>query len=253
MQSSYSVVKSNYVLDGKEKTITTEYEMPDIMNTDDENLSQLELERKNYIASYENIGRNIIADAKRECEKLKLQTMQKVEIIEKEAYQKGYEQGKSNGYEDGKKEAIDSILPQAQAEAESIRNEALQILSKAKDDYNKYMNDKSIEIIKLSFNIAEKILKREVLKDEGIDSMLEEAFEQSKGEDNFVIRCNSAHVKELKLKTENWKKKYNISGEIFIMEDDEMEPGNAWVEKPSGKIEIGIDIGLEKIEKAIFG
>lgn len=252
MQSSYSVVKSNYVLDGKEKTITTEYEIPDIMNTDDENLSQLELERKNYIASYENIGRNIIADAKRECEKLKLQTMQKVEIIEKEAYQKGYEQGKSNGYEDGKKEAIDSILPQAQAEAESIRNEALQILSKAKDDYNKYMNDKSIEIIKLSFNIAEKILKREVLKDEGIDSMLEEAFEQSKGEDNFVIRCNSVHVKELKLKIENWKKKYNISGEIFIMEDDEMEPGNAWVEKPSGKIEIGIDIGLEKMEKAIF-
>ena len=40
---------------------------------------------------------------------------------------------------------------------------------KAQEDYNSYMDDKSIEIIKLSFNIAQKILKREVLKDEGID------------------------------------------------------------------------------------
>ncbi len=253
MQSSYSVVKRNYVRDGNEKVISTEYNTPDIMSMDDSDLSQVEIERKNYISSYENIGKNIIADAKRECEKLKIQAMKNAEIIEKEAYKKGYEQGQANGYEDGKKEAIDSILPQAQVEAENIRNEALQILMNAQSDYNSYMDDRSIEIVRLSFNIAEKILKREVLKDEGIDSIIEDAFEQYKGSENCVIRCNEAHTEELKSKLENWKKKYDISGEIFIMSDNKLEPGNAWIEKSSGKMEVGIDIGLEKLEKAILG
>ena len=146
MQSSYSVVKRNYVLDGNEKVISTQYDTPDIMSMDDNELSQSELERKNYISSYENIGKNIIAQAKRECEKLKIEAMQNAEIIEEEAYKKGYEQGQLNGYEDGKKEAVESILPQAQMEAENIRNEALQILMKAQEDYNSYMDDKSIEI-----------------------------------------------------------------------------------------------------------
>lgn len=253
MQSSYSVVKRNYVLDGNEKVISTQYDTPDIMSMDDNELSQSELERKNYISSYENIGKNIIAQAKRECEKLKIEAMQNAEIIEEEAYKKGYEQGQLNGYEDGKKEAVESIIPQAQMEAENIRNEALQILMKAQEDYNSYMDDKSIEIIKLSFNIAKKILKREVLKDEGIDSIIEDAFEQYKGSENCVIRCNESHVEELKANIENWKKKYDISGEIFIMADNKLEPGNAWIEKSSGKMEIGIDIGLEKLEQAIFG
>ena len=70
---------------------------------------------------------------------------------------------------------------------------------------------------------------------------------------NCVIRCNESHVEEFKANIENWKKKYDISGEIFIMADNKLEPGNAWIEKSSGKMEIGIDIGLEKLEQAIFG
>lgn len=254
MQSSYSLVKKNYVLDGTKKTITTDYKIEDIMmNSDSDNVTQLEIERRNYISSYESIAKSIVEDAKRESENLRLAALDKVQEIEKEAYEKGYMQGKSNGYEDGKNEAIASILPAAKKEASDLRDEAINILMKAKEDYNDYMKEKSEEIIKLSFNIAEKILKHEVLKDEGIDSMIEEAFEQSKGEDNFVIRCNSKHIDELKVKIVQWKKKYNISGEIFVIEDNKLDPGNAWIEKPSGKIEIGIEIGLEKLEKAIFG
>lgn len=252
MQSSYSLVKRNYVLDGEKKTITTEYEVPNIMEISEDKLSEDEKERKKYISSYENIGRGIIEDAKSKSEAIKIAALEKAQEIEKEAYNKGYEQGKNNGYEDGKNEAIQEILPQAKEEAEKIKNEALTILKNAQEDYDKYMDDKSREIIELSFNIARKILKREVLKDEGIISMIEEAFEQAKGENNIVIRCNIKHCEELKENVEKWKKKYNISGEIFIMEDDNLEPGNAWVEKACGKIHVGIDIGFEKLEKAIF-
>lgn len=253
MQSSYSVVKRNYVRGGSEKVISTEYNVPDVMSISEENLTQMELEKKNYISSYENIGKNIIEDAKRQAEKFRMEAIQKAEIIEEEAYKKGYEQGVANGYEDGKKEAIESTLPVAQKEAEDIKDEALHILLNAQADYEKYMDAKNTEIIKLSFNIANKILKREVLKDEGIDSIIEDAFEQYKGSANCVVRCNEMHTAELREKIENWKKKYDISGEIFIIEDNKVEPGNAWIEKSSGKMEVGIDIGMKKLEETIFG
>lgn len=249
MQSSYSLVKKNYVLDGNEKTISTEYTAPVVEVGTDNSTT----EKGGYLSSYENIGRNIIADAKKESENIKLEALKEAEQIERNAYEKGYSQGVKNGYEDGKNEAIQSILPQAQAEAEEIKNKALSMLKNAEADYEKYMQDKSDEIIKLAFDIAKKIMNREVLRDDGVNSMIEEAFNQSKGEENYVIMCNEVHVEGIKNKIESWKKKYNISGEIFVMEDNELEPGNICVEKPTGKIEVGIDIGLTKLEEAIFG
>ncbi|MCR4944384.1 MAG: flagellar biosynthesis protein [Clostridium sp.] len=253
MQSSYSLVKKNYVLDGNEKTITTEYTVPNIMELSEDRLSKDDLEKRRYLSSYENIGKNIIADAQKESERIKLEALKNAEKVEKSAYEKGYSQGVKNGYEDGKNEAIQSVIPKAEAEAKNIKNKALAMLTNAEADYEKYMQDKSDEIINLAFNIARKILNREVLKDDGVNSMIEEAFQQSRGESNFVIMCNEVHIDSIKTRIEGWKKKYGILGEIFVIEDNDLEPGNICVEKPSGKVEVGIDIGLAKLEEAIFG
>ena len=45
---------------------------------------------------------------------------------------------------------------------------------------------------------------------------------------------------------------YAIKGEIFILEDELMEPGNAIIDKGTGKAVIGIDVALEKLENALF-
>lgn len=37
------------------------------------------------------------------------------------------------------------------------------------------------------------------------------------------------------------------------MADDSMEKGNAILEKPSGIVKVGIDIGMEQIRKTLLG
>jgi len=86
-----------------------------------------------------------------------------------------------------------------------------------------------------------------------MNSIIEEAFKISKGEDNVILKANSIHIEELKAEVERWKISYGIKNEIFIIADDFMDPGNAILEKPSGIVKVGVDIGMEQIRKAILG
>jgi flagellar assembly protein FliH len=247
-------VKKEQVLSGESRVISTEYIVRrNESETEDNHYTELQMERQRYISSYENIAKNIVEEARRNSEKIRFDAIEESQLLEKEAYEKGYKQGMDNGYEDGKKEAIESIIPQAKKEAEEMQERARNILLGATDDYNSYMDVKKDDIIKLSLVIAEKILRREVLVNDGINKMIEEAFELSKGEESVIIRCNEIHEEDIKAKIEFWKTTYSIAGEIFVLVNDEIEQGNAIIEKSTGKMEVGIDFGLESIKKAIIG
>ena len=75
----------------------------------------------------------------------------------------------------------------------------------------------------------------------------------SKGEDNVILKANSIHIEELKSEVERWKIAYGIKNEIFVLTDDSIKPGNAILEKPSGIVKVGVEIGMEQIQKAILG
>ena len=87
---------------------------------------------------------------------------------------------------------------------------------------------------------------------EGINPLIENVLEEAKGEKNIIIRCNNVHVKVIKEKISYYKQAYAIKGEIFILEDELMEPGNAIIDKGTGKALIGLDVALEKLENALF-
>ena len=162
-------------------------------------------------------------------------------------------QGIKNGEEDGKKEALETYLPQAKAEAEEIRQKATNIILRANEDYADYLESKKKEIVDLAFTIAEQVLHKELKKENSLNELVEEAIKLSKGEENIVIKCNPLYEEELKKNAELWQATNNISGKIFIMVDDDIEEGNAIVEKNTGKIVVGIDVGLKRIQDAILG
>ena len=87
---------------------------------------------------------------------------------------------------------------------------------------------------------------------DSMNSIVEEAFKISKGEDNVILKVNSIHVEELKSQIDKWKISYGIKNEIFVLKDETLEPGNAVLEKPSGIIKVGVEIGMEQIRKALF-
>ncbi|EHJ01482.1 flagellar biosynthesis/type III secretory pathway -like protein [Clostridium sp. DL-VIII] len=260
MQSSYSLIKKGFAKEGNSKVISTEYVSKKTVLEGFEELKEEESEEKvpqidpeELLKKYEDIGQRIIEDAKREKQAITLRAQMEANAAEKRAYEKGYEQGLKNGYDDGYKKAYDETIDSAKAEAAEIVNKAEILLKSAHENYENYLEVKKVEVVKLALEIAESIVQKELSRDDAMNAIIEEAFKISKGEDNVILKVNSVHVEELKAEVERWKVSYGIKNEIFVITDESIEPGNAVLEKPSGMVKVGIEIGMEQIRKAILG
>lgn len=249
MQLSYNLIKNTSALKSSEKKIETNYiskiEAKDI---EKENLFVEQEIRK----SYDILGSNIIKKAKSEAEEIIMKARVISSEIEKKAYEEGYSQGKYNGFEDGYNEGLEKIKKDTEEEIRLKIERAEEILQKANKEYKEYLISEEKEIINLAFKMATIITKKELQLDNGILSLIEDVLEEAKGEENIIIKCNSMHVKSIEEKVEYYKKAYAIKGEIFILEDTLMEPGNAIIEKSTGKAIVGLDIALEKLKDALF-
>lgn len=265
MQSSYSLIKKGLAKEGDSIRISTEYKFKhlEVENEDceTENLNEIEeaeevkvpeVDPEEVLKRYEDIGQRIIQDAKREKQVITLKAQMDADIAEKKAYEKGYEQGIQNGYDDGYKKAYDETIEAAKSEAASIVEKAELLLKSAHENYCKYLDEKKIEVVNLALQIAESIAQKALSDEDSMNLIVEEAFKISKGEDNVILKVNSIHVEELKSQIEKWKISYGIKNEIFILNDDTLEPGNAILEKPSGIVKVGVEIGMEQIRKALF-
>lgn len=260
MQSSYSLIKKDFAKQGENKVISTEYVNRKAVfeELEEEKKEEIvikapEIDPEELLKRYEDIGERIIQDAKKEKQVIALRAQMDANVAEKKAYEKGYEQGMQNGYDDGYKKAYDETIDAAKAEAEDIVSKAELLLKSTHENYSKYLEDKKVEIVKLALEIAESIVQKTLSRDDSMNSIIEEAFKISKGEDNVILKVNSVHVEELKSQVERWKISYGIKNEIFVIADDSMNPGNAILEKPSGIVKVGIDIGMEQIRKSILG
>jgi flagellar assembly protein FliH len=261
MQSSYSLIKKDFAKQGENKVISTEYSSKKNVFEEFEQFDEKkeviakapQIDPEELLKRYEDIGQRIIQDAKNENQAITLRGQIEADIAEKKAYEKGYEQGLQNGYDDGYKKAYDETIDNAKAEAVEIVNKAERFLRSAHENYSKYLENKKVDVVKLALEIAGSIAKKQLSYEESMNSMIEEAFKISKGEENVILKANSVHVKELKSDVERWKISYGIKNEIFIITDDSMEPGNAILEKPSGIVKVGVDIGMEQIRKVILG
>lgn len=253
MQSSYNLIKSASALDSSKKIIETNY----TVQIDEEGRNEPEISIEDeFRKNYEAIGFNIIRKAKIEAEDIKKKSQIIADEIEKRAYEEGYNQGKENGYEDGYEkgyaEAIEKVKLETEKEIKERIDRAEKILEEANKEYKEYLLKKEKEILRLSFDMANIIAKSEIKLSEGILPLIENVLEEAKGEENIIIKCNNIHSKAIKEKVDYYKKAYAIKGEIFILEDELMEPGNAIIDKGTGKAVIGLDIALEKLENALF-
>ncbi|MBD7915327.1 flagellar biosynthesis/type III secretory pathway-like protein [Clostridium sp. Sa3CUN1] len=249
MQLSYNLIKNTSALKSSQKTIATNY----ISRIEAKDIEKEKLDVEQEIRkSYEVLGSNIIKKAKSEAEDIVMRARVISAEIEKKAYEEGYNQGKSNGFEDGYKEALVKVKSDTNEKVKVRIDEAEEILKSANKEYLEYLNLKEEEIINLAFKMASIIAKKELQKDDGIIPLMEDVLEGARAEENIIIRCNTKHVKGIEEKIEYYKKAYAIKGDIFILEDTLMELGNAIIEKNTGKAVVGLDVALEKLETALF-
>ena len=248
MQSLYKVIKDTKVISQGTKEIVTEYSPVNIKNNDldydDENANE-------YKASLQ-----LIRDAKNESERILRQAQEEAEMIRKQAYEEAYEHGYKQGYQEaqqkGYQNGYDVAIQKAKEEANKIIENAVQTLNSAKVEYEAYLQDKKAEIIKLSINIAEHILNREVANVDGIDEMVVRAIEESRNAKSIIVKTNFLYTEHLKTKVLEWKERFALKAEVFVIMDDSLDKGEAVIEKNNGKVTISIDDALDNIREAIL-
>ena len=128
---------------------------------------------------------------------------------------------------------------------------AREILLSAEKQVEDYKIKKEKEIVKLSLEMAKIITNKNFENDESVISLINPVLEQFRGEENIVIKCNGNYIVAIESKVNEWKKSYAISGEILVLEYPLMELGNAVLEKSTGKVVVGLDVSLEKLEESI--
>lgn len=253
MQSSYNVIKNNTVKNSGSKQIVTSSELIPLNAENEEHI-------KNHIESYENLARTMLENARRQGEQVVAKAYEDASYIESQALkdaeglkQEAYDSAFKEGYEQGYNEAYNSGIEKVKVEGEAIIASAMELLNNSKAEYEEYLQKKSAEIKELVLTITKSVLNKELQEENVIKNMIYVALEQSKGSRNFIIRCNEKHVQELKAQVENWKEQLGFFGDIFVLKDETINVGNAIIDKGNGKIIVGVEYALQRINQILEG
>jgi flagellar assembly protein FliH len=156
-----------------------------------------------------------------------------------------YEEGFKNGYQN------------ASIEIEKVYKEKFM---KKVDEFNKILNtiDEKIAgydgefenlVIKLSFEIAQKITRREIQKDSIIEEVLKDSFKKILGANSVIIKI---HPEDYKILSEdaNGKILYDESfSKIKFEQDDRIEQGGCVVETEIGNVDGRISSQFSELKK----
>ena len=173
------------------------------------------------------------------------------------------------------------ILSKAEADAQRIRAEAEKVLADSevereeaiKKGYaegeskglaqvtEKLMNFESIkerlyensepDVIKLVMTIAEKVIGRIVLENEGmIRSVVHQALERAIG-DRITVKMNPTDYKRLMEGDHEFRDVIDRTRRLIFREDESIIPGGCIVETEVGTIDAQIDTQLKAIKKAL--
>jgi flagellar assembly protein FliH len=243
MQSLSNVIKNTNIKSEGSKSINTDYSMDN--DTRDDNI-------KKSVESYEILVKTMVENARKQSEAIVSRAYASAQEIEQEAYKQAYESGYQEGRQQGYNDAYEETIGAASKQAELLIENATNILMNAKQEYEKYMIEKQEQITELAVNIAETIVRKKLESVDGLNEIILETLDKSRNTNTFVIKVAPHHSAELRVRIDEWKERLAPKGEIFIIADEALEPGNAVIEKNNGRVLVGIDIGMESVRQALM-
>lgn len=179
-------------------------------------------------------------------------TKENIVTIERKAYMEGHAQGLSNGYDDGYKEAYEDTIEKAKSDADTIIKNANNTLKDINKIVYDYLNSSREDIKALCTNTVAKVLKEELQNPYTLNRLIEKTLQDYKYKSNCTIRVNRSVKSVTEEKAIQWKRQMNIQEDIFVIEDNNVDEGNAIIESDKGKVYIGLDTALEKLKNELL-
>ncbi len=219
-----AAVEQQAVKEEKKPEVKVEEEKIDLFNLDNIDFKQRQERRRgDRRRGFRRIDdRNLISRAREEAQSIK-------EAAVKEGYQAG--------------------LDQAKADIEDVKNAITSFLN-AKQEVFDYI---APDILELSVDIAQKIIKKELQQDPTI--ILENISEILKGlskeESKITLRVNPAQVSLLKSETPNVLNNIGLDAKVMIVPDETVMEGGCMVTTTNGVIDATIETQLAVISEAL--
>lgn len=165
---------------------------------------------------------------------------EKTLLIEKEAYEKGFEQGERDGRELGMKR-LDIVIHQMKhvlLDIERQRKELLQTYEK--------------EIVRLMLNIGKRIFRRELLfHEEVIASVLQEAFQYVTNRGQVLLRLHPGDYRYLSAHPEQAPFLFNENEGVKLIEDPSITRGGCLLETSHGEVDATFESQFDEIVSQI--
>ncbi|MEA3486400.1 MAG: FliH/SctL family protein [Thermodesulfobacteriota bacterium] len=178
-------------------------------------------------------------DIDAESEEISVQAEERVKIVSKEAYDRGFSEGVTEGMDRKKRE----LSLAAESVAKLVRE-----LKRLKEEL---LKSSEKEIIDLVFSIARKIIHKEVSADrEVVLSVLKDAMKNMQEKDGVRIRLNPEDYHYI---TEVKPDFLDSFGDMSIEKDEEIGQGGAVIETHLRAVDARLDQQLNKIRESLTG
>lgn len=228
---------------------------PDVSKLEIEN-EEVNKEIEQRLQEAKENSEQIIKNAQIEADKIiddaKETAKQEVSSIEKQAYEKGHAQGLKNGYEDGYKDVYEEHVTKAEQKATEIVENANKILIQANKEVSNYMKEQKSNILNMSISIAEQVLREKFEDVSVMENLIENIITEYELKENFVIKVNPMYKESLEKQIQNLKESHRINSDVFVLEDESIQTGNAVIDNMNGSLIVGIDGVLEKIKEELL-
>ncbi len=156
------------------------------------------------------------------------------EKIEREAYQRGFSEGKAVGRE------------QAAAEAQPVLDRLARTLAELSSLRSGIRKDAEGDLLKLSISVARRVLHRELTLDpESIEGLIRIALEKLESRELCRVRVHPDQQPAIRASLE----RFSNSHKVELIPDPSMQCGDVLFETAHGTIDASIEAQLREIER----
>lgn len=194
----------------------------------------------------------ILIDLQEQKENILSEANEEAKVIEKKAYETGYEQGTKNGYEDGFKEAYEKNVEKAKADSEKIKEEGYSTLLEIKNQAEAYIIENKRNILQVAISIAEQVLREKFEEKDAMNALLEKVIKEFNQKKDLIIKVNPIYIDELQKSMKEMIDKFDLLKKVFVIPDEAIEKGNAEIETTGGRLTVGIDSVLERVKAELL-
>lgn len=245
------------------KNIKKEFETLDEIQEKSEELFFEHEEKMEYETESETERlENIIENKRVELENIQVEAVKTIKDAEKKAKEilenaindanSEVNNIKANAWEEGFNRGKQEAMQRMEEDVDAVLISANKVLTESSIKAREIFQDNKSEIIKLSFEIAKKIIKKEVSDKEVLFENLVEAMKKAQSNKELKIFVNWEQLSFGKEIKDILKNNFQGIETIDIIEDRTVEPGGCIIETKLGKIDATIKNQLDIVFNALI-